>query len=184
MALITLEHAALAIAAIAGLGVALNAYVVLRINQLRSRIRLIPLKPGEALQASALLPLDLGEHASLAGSRCAAPGVMAGFNSPQDLRSCSNADRSPGLEAVGKLGALQEICNHCGSRLGTAGEVECHLSDGHRQVTGVDHLNRTRPEIVARHVDRHESDLQADRVLADQPHGVEHAERSAQHRDP
>lgn len=181
MAPITLEQAALAIA---GVGVALNAYVVLRINQLRTRIRVIPLKPGEALQASALLPLDLGEDASLAGSRSAAPSVVAGFNSPQDLRGCSNADRGPGLEAVGELGALQEICNHCGSRLGAAGEVECHLSNGHRQVAGVDHLNRTRPEIVAGHVDRHESDLQADRVLSDQPDGVEHAERSAQHRNP
>lgn len=181
MAPITLEHAALAIA---GIGVALNAYVVLRINQLRTRVRVIPLKPGEALQASALLPLDLREDLSLASRRSAAPGESATVDVAEDVGMSSNTDDRPRLKPVRELGSLQEVCNHCGARLGTPAGMEGHFVDGHRQVAGVDHLDSASPHVGAGHVKRHESHLQSDRVLADQPHGVEHAERSAQHRNP
>ena len=180
MAPITLEHAVLAIA---GIGVALNAYVVFRIRQLRTRIRAIPLKPGEALQASPLLPLVLGETAGLACSRGAAPSESAAVDVPQDVGMSSHADYCSRLKPVRELGALQEVCNHCGARLGTPTRVEGHFVDRHRQVAGIDYLDRAGPHISSGHVERHESDLQSDRVLADQPHGVEHAERSAQHRN-
>lgn len=181
MAPITLEHAALAIA---GIGVALNAYVVFRINQLRTRIRVIPLRPGEALQSSSLLPFDLGVDAGLAGRSGAAPSEASSVNAGKDFRACSNADSRPGLQSVGKRGSLQEICNHCGARLGSSAKVEGNFGDSHRQIAGVDHLDSSRPDIGARQVDSREANLQPHRVLADQPHGVEHAERSAQHRNP
>lgn len=181
MAPITLEHAALAIA---GIGVALNAYVVLRMRQLRTHIRVIPLKPGEALQASALLPFDLRENLSLAGGRSAAPGESAAVDIPKDVGMSSHADDASRLKPVRELGALQEVCNHCGARLRTPARMEGHFIDGHGQIAGVDHFDRASPHVGSGHVERHESNLQSNRVLSDQPHGVEHAERSAQHRNP
>jgi|GEM_PF-4884176 len=181
MAPITLEHAALAIA---GIGVALNAYVVLRINQLRTRIRVIPLKPGEALQVSAFLPLNLREDLSFASSRSAAPGESAAVDVPKNVGMSSHADDGPRLKPMRELGALQEICNHCGASLGAPAGMEGHFIDRHRQIAGIDHLDRASPNIGSGQVERHESHLQSDRVLADQPHGVEHTARSAQHRNP
>lgn len=181
MAPITLEHAALAIA---GVGVALNVYVAFRISQLRTRIRVIPLKPGEALQASALLPLDLREDLSFAGGGGAAPSESPAVDVREDVGMGSNADHRPGFKSVRKIGALQEICNHCGARLGTPTGVEGNFVDGDRQVAGIDHLDRSRPYVSAGYVDHHGSHFQPNGVLSDQPHGVEHAERSAQHRNP
>lgn len=181
MAPITLEHAALALAV---LGMALNAWVLWRIRVRKLDYRVINLGPNEALQFSAFLPPDLREHLSLAGGRSAAPGESAAVDVPKDVGMSSHADDASRLKPVRELGALQEVCNHCGACLRTPAGMEGHFVDGHRQVAGVDHLDRTSPDIGSGNVERHESHLQPHRVLADQPHGVEHAERSAQHRNP
>lgn len=178
---ITLEHAALALAV---LGMALNAWVLWRIRVRKLEYRVINLGPNEALQFSAFLPPDLREHLSLAGGRSAAPSESAAVDVPKDVGVGSNANYRPGLEPVRKVGALQEICNHCGACLGSPAGVERNFVDGHRQIAGVDDLDRSGPHVGARHVEHHESHLEPNGVLSDQPHGVEHAERSAQYRNP
>ncbi len=181
MAPITLEHAALAIA---GVGMALNVYVAFRISRLRTRIRVIPLKPGEALQASAFLPPDLGVYPHTAGSTGTAPGELPAVDTSKDAGIGNHGDAGPGLHPVGKLHLLNVVTEDSGALLIRLSVMERDLGDSHRKVAGIDDLHASAPDVRPGDVHRDVAHLQPHGVLSDQPHGVEHAERSAQHRNP
>lgn len=180
MAPIVLEHAALVFA---GIGMALNVYAVFRINQLRTRIRVIPLKPGEALQASALLPLDLGVHPHPARSSCAAPGETAAIDTLKNAGLGDDGHARSGLHPVGKLDLLDVVSEDSGALLIRLAIVERDFGNSHRQVTGVDDLHAPGPNICARDPHRNVGHPEPNGVFPDQPNSVEHTERSAQHRD-
>lgn len=174
------EHASLAVAL---LGVAFNVWVLIRIHLLRTRIRVVPLQAGETLQASGLLPLDLGVNAHTASGPSAAPGEAADVDVPKDVRIRDNSDASPGLHAVRELRLLDVVTDDRGSLFVRLPVVERDLSDRHRQISRVDDLDAPAPDINAGDIHRNVGRLESHGVLSDQPDSVEHAERGAKHRD-
>ena len=186
MAPITLEHAALALAV---LGMALNAWVLWRIRVRKLEYRVINLGPNEALQFSAFLPPDLRNNLHAARCDCAAVGCLVCVHHGNEIRMCGHGDAAPSVQSEGQ-GHEPQVILH--DRIPSAREstsLKCNLCDRHRQMPDVHDLNSHREVVHLTcmrdgHGQHLAADTDPDRVLADQPHGVEHAERSAQHRNP
>lgn len=186
MAPINLEHAALALAVI---GMAVNAWVLWRIRVRKIECRVIKLGPNEALQFSAFLPPDLRNYLHAARCDCAAVGCLMCIHHGNEIRRRSHGDAAPGVQSDGQGHQTQVILNDRIPRARESPSLKCNLCDRDREMPDVHDLHGHR-EVV--HVtclrdgngQHPATNANPDRVLADQPHGVEHAERSAQHRNP
>lgn len=168
MAAVNLEHAALGIAV---LSVALNLWVLLRLDR-------------DAPVALVFASPESCDCRDAAGCRDKPVGVPLYLELPQNVRAVRNSHRCSRLKPVRQADATHVVVGDNQPLASEAASLKRDLANRNREIAGVDHLDATDPLIPLNDVHGRVPDSQPDRVLADQPHSVEHAERSAQHRNP
>lgn len=168
MAAVNLEQAALGIAV---LSVALNLWVLLRL------MRDAPV----TLVFAGTESCDCGDAT---GCRDKPVGVPLYLELPQNVRAVRNSHRCSRLKPVRQADATRVVVGDNQPLASEAASLKRDLANRNCEIAGVDHLDATDPLVPLNDVHGRVPDSQPDRVLADQPHGVEDAERSAQHRNP
>ena len=153
------------------LSVALNVWVLLRINRDTTVTLFFPCAESHNCSHTA-------------DGRDQAVGVPLGLKLPEHVRAVRHGHGGSGLKPVGEPGASQVVLSDHELLTSARASLKGDLADRHGNVAGVDRLYSADPLVPLDDVHRRVPDLEPNRVLPDQPDGIKHAERSAQHRNP
>lgn len=163
-----IQHAVLVLALI---GVVLNLLILLRV------------RPGTPITIS-LPTAQSGEHDDATRRRDHAVGVPLGLQLPEHLSIVRHRHCCSRLQPVRQRDASEMILGEDEALACEPPPFEGDLLNGDSYVASVDGLDAADPLVPLDDVHGRVANPQSDSVLPDEPHGIEHAERGAQNRNP